>query len=463
MKIFGKDITLRGLFRPKQQKALQSVNDRGGWFRIWEPYSGAWQRNVSIDRDTILTYSAVYACITLIAQDIGKLRVKLVQQQPSGVWKELQNPAYSPVLRKPNRYQTRVKFFEHWIASKLIHGNAYAIKVRDVRGVVTALYILDPQRVTVLVADDGSVFYRLKTDNLSRLPEDVTVPASEIIHDPMVPLCHPLVGVSPLTACGLAALQGLRIQANSAVFFGNSSNPSGIITAPGAISDEAAAAMRDSWNENYTGSNAGKVAVLGDGLKFEQMAVNAVDAQLIEQLKWTAETVCSCFHVPPYMIGVGPMPAFNNIEALTQHYYSMALQPLIENLELSLDEGLEMVSPTLSLGTEFDLDGLLRMDTATRFKSHSDAVGGGWKTPNEARIQEDLEPKPGGDVPYLQQQNYSLGALNKRDQKDDPFKTESQAAPAPAPAADEPEDDDPEERAAAYATMIKGYLSAKAA
>jgi phage portal protein BeeE len=46
------------------------------------------------------------------------------------------------------------------------------------------------------------------------------------------------------------------------------------------------------------------VAVLGDGLAYQAMVMTAVDAQLIEQLKWTAETICSCFHVPSYMVGV---------------------------------------------------------------------------------------------------------------------------------------------------------------
>jgi len=198
------------------------------------------------------------------------------------------------------------------------------------------------------------------------------------------------------------------------------------------------------WDTNYSGANAGKVAVLGDGLKFEQMAVNSVDSQLIEQLKWTGENICTAFHVPPYMVGIGPMPTYNNIEALNQQYYNQCLQSLIENLELSLDEGLEMTSPTLSLGTEFDLKGLLRMDTATRYKAHSDAIGGGWLTPNEARLDEDLPPAQGGATPYMQQQNYALAALNKRDQKEDPFQSGSKtpaqqqlALPPPAEEEDE--------------------------
>lgn len=473
---------------------LQSVPDRG-WFRILEPYSGSWQQNVSIDRDSMLTYSVVYACITMIAQDVGKLRVKLVQEQDGGWKKEVENPAYSPVLRKPNKYQTRNKFFELWMVTKLIHGNAYAIKVRDQRGVVQQLYLLDPQRVTPLVADDGSIFYRLKKDNLSRLEDDVVVPAREIIHDPMVTLCHPLVGVSPLTASALAILQGLRIQSNSATFFGNNSMPGGIISVPGSLGDDEAIALKASWDANYAGLNAGRVAVLADDMKFERIAVNATDAQLIEQLKLTAEQVCTAFHVPPFMVGVGPVPNYNNVESLIQFYYSKCLQPLLENCESSLNYGLEMVTPTNSLGTQFDLKGLLRMDTATRFKANSDAIRGGWLAPNEARIGEDLTPVAGGNTPYLQHQDYSLAALAKRDESDDPFGSNSPppqdaarelrhvvniqvptgqisdqtqmqidaAAKRGLPALPPPEEPETEEetaeRMSAYAAMIKGFIT----
>lgn len=408
-------------FERFRRKALTTIDSGWGWFNITEPFTGGWQQDVTpLSSDSALRFQAVYACITLISQDIGKLRPKLVQQLPNGIWTEFMSPAFSPVLRRPNHYQNRIKFFEYWIASKLVHGNAYALKQRDGRGVVTALYLLDPTRVTPLVSDrDGSVFYRLDNDMLAEIQEQIVVPAREMIHDPMVTLFHPLCGVSPLYACGMAASQGLKIQNNSVKFFGNMSRPSGILTAPGAISDATAQRLKQQWEANFGSDKVGKVAVLGDSLKYEPMTISATDAQLIEQLKWSSEMVCSAFHVPSYMIG-GPLPSYNNIEALNQQYYSQCLQSLIEALELSLDEGLEMVTPTESYGVEMDLDGLLRMDTGARYKAHSDAIGGGWLAPNEARRKEDLPPVDGGETPYLQQQNYSLGALAKRD-AGDPF------------------------------------------
>src|SRR5690606_2174574 len=142
---------------------------------IKESYSGAWQQNVTISQDTVLSFHAVFACQTLIASDISKLRVKLVAQDSDGIWSETKNAAYSPVLRKPNGFQNRMQFFENWVLSKLQRGNAYILKQRDGRGVVVRLYVLDPQLVTPLVSDSGEVFYELRVDNLTGVQDRVIV------------------------------------------------------------------------------------------------------------------------------------------------------------------------------------------------------------------------------------------------------------------------------------------------
>jgi HK97 family phage portal protein len=420
MRIFGYEIAKAA---PKPV-----YSSRDGWHPIFESFAGAWQRNVVIDQQAVLSYSAVFACMTLIAGDVAKNRVKLVALD-NGIWTETQNPAYSPVLRKPNRYQTRIQFFENWMLSKLSRGNTYVLKQRDNRKVVTALYVLDPNRVRPMVAEDGTVYYELKSDNLAGLKEEVLlVPASEIIHDRFNCLFHPLVGISPIYASGLAATQALNIQNNSANLFGNASRPGGLLIAPGRIDRDSAERLKEYWDTNFAGKNAGKVAVLGDGMQYHGLTVNPVDAQLIEQLKWTAEVVCSTFHVPPYKIGVGALPSYNNVQALNVEYYSQCLQAHIEQIELLLDEGLGTGD---KLGTEFDLDNLLRMDGVTQMQMLKESAG--ILSPNEQRAKLDKRPVEGGDSPMVQQQNFSLEALAKRDAQDDPFGT----TPAPEPANDD--------------------------
>jgi len=416
VKLFGLEIKRAGA------AMVPSTTSGGWWPLIREPFSGAWQRNRERHADSVVAHHAVYACVTLIAADIGKLRAKLVQLQPSGIWQETTSAAFSPVLVKPNSYQNHIQFKEAWITSKLLKGNTYVLKQRDQRGVVVALHVLDPMRVQVLVSPDGFVFYQVSDDWLAKVEESTVVPASEIIHDRMNCLFHPLVGVSPLFAATTAAKIGLNIQDSSEGFFGNNANPGGVLTAPATISKATADRLQEQWSAEYSGRNSGKIAVLGDGLKFEPMRMTSVDAQTIEHLKWTAETVCSTFHVPPFKVGIGQMPTYQNGEILNQIYYSDCLQALIEQWEACMDDGLGLSSPKERglLGVELDVEALLRMDLKTQIEALSTGVKSGILAPNEARAKVDQPPVEGGETPYLQQQNYSLAALARRDEQPAP-------------------------------------------
>lgn len=406
----------------------------GGWFPIIrEAFSGAWQRNITTTAADALSHPTFWACVTLIAGDIAKMRPMLMEESKDGVDLEVSNPAYSPVLRKPNHFQNRIQFLAYWVTSLLTRGNTYILKERDNRNVVTGLYILDPARVRPLVAPNGDVYYSLGTDALGGVDEEGTVvPAREIIHDRINAIYHPLVGLSPVFACGHAALQGLKIMRNTTNAAENGSMIGGLLVAPGQISELTAKRLEDHWNANYTGAaNAGKVAAIGDGLKFEKPNVmSAVDAQIIDQLKWGDEKVCATVHVPPYMVGVGPLPSYNNVEALGLQYFGQCLQIFVESIELCLTEGLDVKEPAQ---VELDVSALTRMDSVQKMDAATKGVVGGIYSPNEARAMFGLKPVKGGATPYLQVQNYSLEALALRDSMSPPPVTPGGPAPVPEP------------------------------
>lgn len=391
---------------------VYGANGPQWWWPIQESFAGAWQRNIAIlPKEDLVAFSAVYACVSLIADDISKLRIKLLRFV-NDIWTEdNKSTAFLPVLRKPNKYQTRIQFLSAWIVSKLLYGNTYVLKERDARKVVTALYVLDPKRVTPLITEVGDVYYRICVDYLSGVTKEFTAPASEIIHDRMLCLWHPLVGISPIVACGTSATQGLKIQSNSSKFFANMSRPSGHLTAPGEIPDATAKRLKAEFEKNFSAENIGRLLVTGDGLEYKPLALPPEAMQLIEQLKWTVEDVARCFKVPMYKLGLG-QPSLNTIGALNQEYYTQTLQTMIESVELLLDEGLALPA---DLGTELDLEGLLRMDPLSRAERNFKGIGAGYLAPDEARRSENLPPVKGGDTPYMQQQNYSLAALADRD------------------------------------------------
>jgi HK97 family phage portal protein len=429
---------------------VSPYGSNGGWTTVLETSTGSWQQDTAVDMTAVTANWAVWSCASLISGDIAKMPASIEKYDSSkGIW--IPGDDWS-LLRQPNKYQTWIEFSQNWDYSQLFRGNTYVLKERDRLGEIVALYILDPSRCTALVSEDGGIYYELQEDNLSGLDGRVIVPASEIIHDRYKTPWHPLIGVSPLYANGVAATQGLAIADSSTKFFENLSRPGGILTAPGSIPPDTAARIKEQWQTNYTGDNAGKVAVLGDGLVYSPLqSVSAADSQLLEQLKFSGEMVCAAFHVPPYKLGLGQMPTVGNTGILNQQYYEQALQYLVQKKEARLTVGLELRQPNFRISIDESV--LLRMDPAARYASQIERVKGGVLAPNEARREEGLPPVEGGDDCLLQQQNFSLAALAKRDQGDDPFGKASAPAPSPAP----PSDDD--ESVKTLAELIKRGFS----
>lgn len=396
----------------------------GGW-APWggsETIIGGWQRNIRPTKPrNILAFSAVYSCIDLIAGDWSKLRLQITEKTDDKVWLPVDDPRSPllPVLRKPNHYQTWAQYVREYATSKLTHGNTYVLLERDNRGpgefdgVVAAMYPLNPHCVWPLVSESGEVFYRLGKDYLAKLDDDegTVVPASEIIHDRGECFWHPLVGVSPLFAAARAALQGLAIQDNSETFFENMSMPSGTLMIPGKISDVQARDLKKKWNDEFVGAGMGKLAILTDNMKYQQMTIPASDAQLIEQLEWTARDVAMCFHVPPYKLGLQTNTTFSNTGQQNQDYYTECLHTHLESFEQLMDNALGL---PYDRRTEFDTDELLRMDPLAQADANAKRLGSGELAPNEARAKANLPPVKGGDQPFMQQQMWPIGQLVDR-------------------------------------------------
>lgn len=385
---------------------------RGGWRLISEPFSGAWQRNMEEKRGALFLYPTLYACINRIAADIGKLRFVL-RRSTGDISQILVNFAdgYAEnVLRRPNNYQTEGQFREQWIISKLLHGNAYILCARDSFGRVAQMHVLAPRRVLPMVTDSGEVMYKLRLDELARTP-DITVPASEIIHDRMNALWHPLIGIPPLAAANFPALKNLKILRNATNFFGNNQQPGGLLTAPAGMSQADFERVKEYWESNYSGDNTGKVAVIGADMKFTTFAMKSIDSQMIEQTRYSDEQICQPFGIPPFKVGIGSVPAGLGVDGLNQLYYADALQAHIEHMETLLTRALRLDS---GVSVALDIDALIRMDESKRADVETKLVAGKIKTPDEGRARFNLPPTGGGATLWGQHQDYPLGILAGR-------------------------------------------------
>jgi HK97 family phage portal protein len=404
---------------------------------------GSWQRNLNgMPDSTLLSFSAVYACINAISSDIAKLPWLMWKQRPNNKGRTLQpKHPMQAVLDKPNPYQTRMDFVSQLLVSTLFAGNAYVFLRRErSTGAVVEMHVLPPSMVTPVMSADGDVFYRVSTapfnvDAINGYADGNTalIPARDIIHHRLMTLSHPLCGVTPLYAAASSSYAGMSISENQRTFFSNMSRASGVLQAPAKISNELAARLKKDWEEAFSGNNVGRTAVLGEGLEWKPLSLNAVDSQLIEQLRWTIDDVARVYRVPMFLIGDASRSTYRNSEHMTRQYYANCLQYHIESLEIRFNQALGFQPNVYS---EFDLGALLRTEMDVRFTAYRDALQSGWATVNEVRALEDLPPVDGGDEPMIQIQYQPLSMAG--DPKPTPFSNPAESDPALNPGGGDP-------------------------
>jgi HK97 family phage portal protein len=413
----------------------------------WGP-PGWWQMYGRSQMPSELTsFSAVYACATIISQDIGKLPLQVFRTDPkTGVRVQQRNDYYERLMVEPNSYQTGVDFMQLFVMSYLLQGNAYAYAKRNGRGEVCEMHVLDPRKTQPYIDETGEIFYRVGTNLLAQLPGGAVIPERDIIHHrlPLMP-GFPLVGVTPIYAAAASSGVGLSILNNSHSFFRNSSRPSGVLKAPGKVSKETSDRLATDWDNNYSNQRYGKTAVLPEGLAWEPLTITATDAQLIEQLRWSVEDVGRVFRVPPFMLGDVSKTTYRNSEQLARAYLSGCLSWHIEALEARFGRAFDF---PFDYSMVFDLATLLRAEIDVRFKAYQEALAAAWITPNEVRASEGLPPVEGGDEPHIQSQYVPLSMSGLVPAQPAP------GAPAPAPQpgdepkpSDEPQEPDPSENA----------------
>src|SRR5690606_12856877 len=164
------------------------------------------------------------------------------------------------------------------------------------------------------------------------------------------------------------------------------------------------------FNQNYTGANSGRIAVIGADLKFTPFAFKAADFQLVEQMRYSDEQICQPFGIPPLKIGIGSIPAGLGVDAINLLYHEDALSGHIEAMQDLLDEALGLAA---DWGIWLDTEPLFRMDEGKKADVATTLVGGGVETPNEGRRRFNLPPLEGGDTVYMQQQDFPLDQVRK--------------------------------------------------
>ena len=359
----------------------------------------------TVNEFTAMQTTAVYACVRILAETLAALPLQLYRFTPTGKERVYDHPLYHILHDEPNPEMTSFIFRETLMSHLLIWGNAYAQIIRDGLGRVMCLYPLRPDKMQVARDAGGTIFYlytKTSDENPNVKPYgQVPLKKEEVLHIPGLGF-DGLVGYSPIAMARNAVGMTMACEEYGASFFANGASPSGVLEHPGVLKDPSK--VRDSWNAVYRGSNnAHKVAVLEEGMKYQQIGIPPEEAQFLETRKFQLDEIARLYRIPPHMIGDLDKSSFNNIEQQSMEFVKYTLDPWVIRWEQAMQKALFLPEEKKQYFLKFNVNGLMRGDYESRMTGYSIGRQNGWLSANDIREMEDMNPVPdeeGGNL-YL--------------------------------------------------------------
>ena len=384
-----------GLFHSRDKPRDKVIRTHGGWNFLF----GGTTSGKAVNERTAMQTSAVYACVRILSESIAGLPLHVYRCKADGGKERATDHPLGRLLHdEPNKEMTSFVFRETLMAHLLLWGNAYAQIIRDGRGYPIALYPMLPDRMAVARDEGGELVYTYQSDT-----GQVKLRRESVLHIPGLGF-DGLVGYSPIAMAKNAVGLALATEDYGAAFFANGANPGGVLEHPGVIKPEQADRLRESWQTQFGGASAHKVAVLEEGLKFHQMSIPPEQAQFLETRKFQINEIARIFRVPPHMVGDLEKSSFSNIEQQSLEFVKYTLDPWVVRWEQAFMQSLLLPSEKATVSIRFNLDGLLRGDYQSRMQGYSVGIQNGFYSVNDVRGLEDmnlLSDSDGGNVHVL--------------------------------------------------------------
>ena len=370
-------------------------------------YFGQTDAGKIVNERSAMQMTAVYACVRILAESIASLPLHVYARDGNGNMKKAEDhPLYFLLHDEPNPEMDSFIFRETLMTHILLWGNAYSQIIRNGKGEIVALYPLMPGKMSVERDEKGQLYYRynrmgdepptMDGGTVILMPEDV-------LHIPGLGF-DGLVGYSPISMTKNAIGLALAAEEYGSRFFSNGAAPAGVLEHPGVIKDVSK--LRESWNETFGGSrNAGKVAILEEGLHFNPISMSPQDSQLLETRQYQLNEIARIFRIPPHMLADLSKATFSNIENQSLDFVKYTLDPWVNRWEKAMQRSLLNADEKRRYEVRFNVDGLLRGDYKSRMEGYAVGINNGFMCPNDVRRLEgwDLIPaEKGGDEFLIQ-------------------------------------------------------------
>ena len=343
-----------------------------------------------VDHDTALKITAFYAGIRLISENIAALPKAVRRYTADGPVNAADNGILSLINIRPNAYTNAFDFWNvmsTWLEG---WGNAYALIRRGIDGRPSDLHQIHPSFVQVTLVE-GKKMYKVRgtgKDWLDGIHRD-----EDMLHFMLVTL-DGLTGIDPVLYNALALGKSKATEDFGAEFYEKGGNIRAVMETDGEMGDED----YERFMAHFKASSSNyETPLLEYGIKYKQLSVNPVAAQLVQSETMSLQDIARILNIPPHMIGELSHATFSNIEHQTIQFVQYTLRPIVKRFEVEMESKLFLGREVGQFDIKFILDGLLRGDTTARSAFYHNAILDGYMSRNEVRELEGLQHRDGLD------------------------------------------------------------------
>jgi HK97 family phage portal protein len=357
---------------------------------------------VTVTPRTAMRCTPVRCAVQTIAETVGQLPIQVYQRNADGSKeRDTDHPAHALLHDAANDWTPASKLREEVTRDALLYPQGGFAFINRVDGKPVELIRLDPELtpVTVGVINDEPAYQVAQTGKPPRI-----IARQDIIHIPSPSISGCGLVHDGREAIGLA----LVMERHAATLFGNGGRPDGILKTPGTLGAETAQRIGAAWRTRFGGGNSGGTPVLEQGLEFQPITFNSVDAQFLELRKFSIDEIARLFRVPPILLMEFGRATWSNSEEACRQFLTYCLMPWLKRWEGEVWLKLFTPDERKTYHAEFLTDDLLRADFDARMDGYSKAIAARILNPNEARAAENRPPYAGGD--RFENPNTSTGA-----------------------------------------------------
>jgi HK97 family phage portal protein len=373
----------------------QSVLQNGGFGGT--PFLPS-EAGVTVTPDMAMTVATVWGCVSLIAETIAMLPLRLYEREGDYETIAEGHPVDDILFRRPNSVQTPTEWKRLMAASVAMRGNGFSV-VNRWRGAVRSVVPLISGRMAVRQLTDITAQYQYT--HYEGTYQEFYTGDSEIMHFRGLST-DGVRGLSPIAAARNQLGLALQQENHASKLFTQGAQPMGVLKTQRPMTKEGVQLLRDQFDETFAGvGNSHRTIVLEEGMDWSKVSMNAEETQFLQSRKFSRTEIAMFYRIPPHMIGdVEKSTSWGSgIEQQGIGFLTFTLQPWLTNFCETINRDLLSAAEQTRYFAQFDTSPLTRGDLASRSSALINLKNAGFITANEGRKDLNMNPskEPGAD------------------------------------------------------------------